>query len=217
MRVAHELVRVAVAGDDDDVDALRRRPGRRASRSRRRPRRPSTSSCWISSVSSTSWISGSCDAEEVRGLLAARLVVGVELVAVRAAAGRVERDRDVVGLLVAEHLREHRREAVDRVRDRAALASRGRSGARRTPGTRASGRRAGGASPSTAWYVPATTATVLVPARPRAVQGVSCPSMTSRAISWIFGGSPSPSSAGSATTRLRSCRARPSAGPWPGR
>ena len=59
--------------------------------------------------------------EQVGGLLAARLVLRVELVAVRAAAGRVERDRDVVGLLVGHDLREHRREAVDRVRDRAGL------------------------------------------------------------------------------------------------
>ena len=40
--------------------------------------------------------------EEVGRLLAAGLVLGVELVAVRAAARRVERDRDVIGLLVGD-------------------------------------------------------------------------------------------------------------------
>ena len=60
--------------------------------------------------------------------------------------GRVEHDRDVVGLLVGEHLRQHRREAVDRVRDRAVRRGAGRWAARRTPGTRASARRAAAAS-----------------------------------------------------------------------
>ena len=56
--------------------------------------------------------------EEVGRLLAGALVVGVELVA-EVRPGLVEHDRDAVGLLVAEHLHEHRREAEDRVRDRA--------------------------------------------------------------------------------------------------
>jgi hypothetical protein len=59
--------------------------------------------------------------EQVGGLLAAGLVLRVELVAVGAAAGRVEHDREVVGLLVGAHFGEHRRESVDRVRDRPRL------------------------------------------------------------------------------------------------
>ena len=60
VRVADELVGVAVAGDDDDVDAGGRRLRRRAWRSRRRPRRPRPASVGMRSASITSWISGSC-------------------------------------------------------------------------------------------------------------------------------------------------------------
>ncbi len=55
--------------------------------------------------------------EDVRRLLTAGLVVGVHVVPERRRPG-VEGDGDVVGLLVAEHLDEHRREPVDGVRDR---------------------------------------------------------------------------------------------------
>ena len=61
---------------------------------------PATFSWRISSASSTSWMSGSCDAKRSGVSLRPGLVVGVEVVAVGAAAGRVERDRDVIGLLV---------------------------------------------------------------------------------------------------------------------
>ena len=140
--------------------------------------------------------------EQVGRLLAARLVVGVELVAVRAPAGRVERDRDVVGLLVGEHLGEHRREAVDRVGDRARL---GREVGRQ--------REEGPVRERVAveqqqlrhrrrWYVPADDSDCrqaygVRSGRERAGHDVA------RDLVDLACGSPSPSSGGTATTRPR--------------
>ena len=145
VRVGHQLVAVAVAGDDDHVDAVGRGARRQAWRSRRRPRRPGTCSVGMCSASTTSWIKRDLRHEDVGRLLAGALVVGVELVP-EVRPGRVEHDRDAVGLLVAEHLHQHRREPEHRVRDRAL--GRGQVGraARRRRGTRATGRRSGGAS-----------------------------------------------------------------------
>ena len=58
--------------------------------------------------------------EQVRGLLAARLVLRVEVVAERAGR-RVEGHRQVLGLLVGEQFHEHRREPEHRVGHRAGL------------------------------------------------------------------------------------------------
>ena len=116
VRVGDELERITVAGDDHDVDAV----GRGARRERgdhvvgldARDLQLADLERFEHLVDERE-----LGREEVGGLLAAGLVVGVELVAVRAPAGRVERDREVVGLLVGDHLGEHRREAVDRVGD----------------------------------------------------------------------------------------------------
>ena len=59
--------------------------------------------------------------EQVGSLCPPGLVLGVELVPVGAPAGRVERDRDQVGLFVGEHFGEHRREAVHGIGDGAVL------------------------------------------------------------------------------------------------
>ena len=59
--------------------------------------------------------------EQIGRLFAPCLVVGIQLVAVGAPAGRVERDGNVIGDFVGDDLGQHRREAVDRVRDRARL------------------------------------------------------------------------------------------------
>ena len=118
VRVFDELVGVAVAGDDDDVDARRRRRGWRAWRSRRRPRRPSISSIGMRSASSTSRISGSCGANR-SGVSLRPALYSASSSSRNVRPGRVERHRDVVGLLVGEHLHEHRREPVHRVGDRA--------------------------------------------------------------------------------------------------
>ena len=116
MRVADELVSVAVAGDDHGVDPLPRcllgEGGddvvgfdpfdlERGDRER------------FEHLVDQRQLRG----EHVRRLLTARLVLGVHLVPERRRSG-VEGDGDVLGLLVPEHLDQHRREAVDGVRDR---------------------------------------------------------------------------------------------------
>ena len=114
VRIGDELERITVAGDDHDVDAV----GGGAGRERRdhvvgldaRDLQLTDLERFEHFVNERE-----LRREEVGGLLAAGLVVGVELVAIRAAAGRVERDREVVGLLVGDHFGEHRREAVDGV------------------------------------------------------------------------------------------------------
>ena len=97
----HELVRVAVAGDDHDVDA------RVGGLHGERRDHVVGFDAGIFELLDLERVEHFVDqrqlrAEQVGGLLAARLVLGVELVAVGAAAGRVERDRDVVGLLVGD-------------------------------------------------------------------------------------------------------------------
>ena len=131
VRVVDELVRVAVAGDDDDVDALRRRPASASVAITSSASTPSICERRDASASSTSWISGSCGTNRSGVSLRPALYVGVELVAERAAR-RVEHHRDVVGLLVGEHLHQHRREPVDRVGDRAV--GRGEVGGQRVEG-----------------------------------------------------------------------------------
>ena len=116
MRVGDELERVAVAGDDHDVDAV----GRGARRERRdHVVGLDARHLQLADLERLEHLvdQRQLRREQIGGLLATGLVLGVELVAVRAAAGRVERDRDVIGLLVGDDLGEHRREAVDRVRD----------------------------------------------------------------------------------------------------
>ena len=99
VRVGDELVRVAVAGDDHDVDAV----GGRARRERRdHVVGLDARHLQLLDLERLEHLvdQRQLRREQVGRLLAAGLVLGVELVAVRAAAGRVERDRDVVGLLV---------------------------------------------------------------------------------------------------------------------
>ncbi len=116
VRVAHELERVAVAGDDHDVDAVvGGEGGQRGDHV----------------VGLHAWDREPGDLERVDHLVdqrelspkqiwcgaATRLVFRVECVPFGGSAGRVERNRERVGLLVGDHLREHRREPVGRVRD----------------------------------------------------------------------------------------------------
>ena len=120
VRVGDQLVRVAVARDDDHVDPVGCRVrGERGDHvvglDAGHLQLPDLE-CLEHLVDQ-----GELGGEQVGGLLAAGLVLRVELVAERAAAGGVEDDREVVGLLVGAHLREHRCEAVDRVRDGARL------------------------------------------------------------------------------------------------
>ncbi len=110
-----ELERVAVAGDDDDVDAF---VGRAYCERRDHVVGLDARNLQLHDLDGLQHFvdQRQLRREEIGRLLAARLVVGVELVPERRPARRVERDRDVVGLLVGHHLREHRREAVHRVR-----------------------------------------------------------------------------------------------------
>ncbi len=130
VRVGDQLVAVAVTGDDDHVDAV----GRGAGRERRDDvvgldarllqRRD---------VQRVDDLVDQRDLrdEDVGGLLAVPLVVVVELVAERGAR-RVEHHGDAVGMLVAEHLHQHRREPEHRVRDGAL--GRGEIGGQRVEG-----------------------------------------------------------------------------------
>ena len=116
MRIGDELEGVAVAGDHDHVDAVGRGAGRQ-----RRDHVVGLDARHLQ-LADLERVEHLVDQrklrrEEVGRLLAAGLVLGIELVAIRAAAGRVERDGEVIGLLVGDHLGEHRREAVDRVGD----------------------------------------------------------------------------------------------------
>ena len=103
--------------------------------------------------------------------------------------GRVEHDRDAVGLLVAEHLHQHRREAVDRVGDRAL--GRRQVGRQRVEGAvreREAVEQEERRHRSAIVRLPTvgrrgSVATVVGVSR---AQGVSSPSTTRRAISSIF-------------------------------
>ena len=100
VRVAHELVGVAVAGDDDHVDAGGAGLGRE-----RRDHVVGFDAGDLE-LGDLQRVEHLVDerqlrAEQVGGRLAAGLVFRIELDPVGAAARRVERDRDVVGLLVA--------------------------------------------------------------------------------------------------------------------
>ena len=117
VRVVHERVAVAVAGDEDGVDPLFVGAGRE-----RRDHVVGLDAFDLQhgDVQRLDHLFDERELrhEDVGRLLAVALVVAVEVVAVGAARG-VEHDAEVVGLLVGEHLHQHRREAVDRVRDRA--------------------------------------------------------------------------------------------------
>ncbi len=117
VRVFDELVGVAVAGHDDHVDAgVTGPPGQRADH--------------VIGLDALDFEDGNAQrvehladerhlgAKDVGCRLSARLVLGVHRVA-KGRSGSVERNRDVLGLLVGEHFHEHRREAVHRVGDRA--------------------------------------------------------------------------------------------------
>ena len=87
------------------------------------------------------------DQAELRGEVRRRLrptglVLGV-LLQTHGRPAEVERDRQIVGMLVAHQLDQHRREAVDGVRDLPGARGERGAGARSTPGTRASARPAG--------------------------------------------------------------------------
>jgi hypothetical protein len=120
VRIGDELERVTVAGDDHDVDAV----GGRARRERRdhvvgfdtRDRELADRERFENLVDQRQ-----LRREQVWRLLAPGLVLGVELFAEGAPAGGVERDRDLIGLLVGEHFGQHRREPVHGVRHRARL------------------------------------------------------------------------------------------------
>ena len=120
MRVADELIRIAVAGDDDDVGSLDGRA--------RRERRDHVVGLDAGDLELLD-LQGFEDlvdqrqlrAEQIGSLLAARLVLRIELDSIRAAARRVEGHRDEVGVFVGHDLGEHRGEAVHRVRPGAGL------------------------------------------------------------------------------------------------
>ena len=117
VRVFDELVGVAIAGDDDDVAA----GGGGAGGER---------GDHVVGLDALDLQRGDAQRgdhfvdqrdlrhEQAGRFLAAGLVRVVEVVAERAA-GRVEDHDDLVGVLVGEHLHQHRREPVDRVGDRA--------------------------------------------------------------------------------------------------
>ena len=117
VRVGHELIGVAVAGDDDRVDpVLGRAGGDRTDHiigfdslelDRGDPQR-------VEHLADQRELGG----KEVGRLGTVRLVLGVHLVAKRRRGG-VERDHDVVGMLITDDLHEHRGEPVHRVRHRA--------------------------------------------------------------------------------------------------
>jgi hypothetical protein len=208
VRVGDELIGVAVAGDDDHVDPVGRRVGRE------RGDHVVGLDPGDLQLADLEGLEHLVDqrqlrGEEVGGLLAPGLVLRVELVAVRAPAGRVEHHREVVGLLVGAHLGEHRREAVDRVRDRARLRREvGRQGKERAVGQRQAveqeqlrhlGRSyAGGATPAVATLSPGI-----------GVRGRACPRPRRGRLRGSCDASPSRPSGGSAKKLPPTASARP--------
>ena len=115
VRVAHELVAVAVTGDDDHVVALAdEQVDGRGDQVVGFP--AGAVDRWIPIASSTSRTSPICWRRMSGAALALRLVLGLGLVTERRL-GPVEGDEHAVGLLVLQHVDQHRREAEHGVGD----------------------------------------------------------------------------------------------------